>query len=273
MALADWNRDGRVDLIVGNIQGEVWFLPNASRDGQLLFGPKQPLRAQGDEINLGGDAGPLVADWDGDGVPDLLVGADDGSVTLYKGSGREGVPVLSGAVTLIPGLDKSARRTIDLERDPKTGEIDPPRLERPSIRPKLAVYDWNGDGELDLVVGDAIATRGPEPILKDEQKRERDNLEKQHKTIGQEISKRISEAEAQARRDLGQGEIGNGDSDTQQSVAEAVDEVLLKDAHYRELRMKSDAIWKKLRPLKADYSTHGFVWVYLRNPGTKPASK
>jgi hypothetical protein len=254
-----------VDLIVGNIQGDISFLPNASHDGELLFGPKEPVRSQGDEINVGDDAGPLVADWDGDGIADLLVGAGDGSVTFYKSSGNEGVPTLGAAVTLVPAVEEGSREIIKLDRDPTTGELVPPALDRSTIRPKVALYDWNGDRQLDLVVGDAVSTLGPEPVLTTDQEKERDDLERQQKEIGKAISKRFSEAEAEARRELRAPAVGNGDSDMQESVAEKTDEALSKDTRYRDLCTQAETIGKKLNPLKSNYATHGFVWVYLRS--------
>src|SRR5262245_50426874 len=83
-SLADWDRDGKIDLIVGNSDGEVRFLPNVSRDGHLAFGRAKYLPVS--QTGMRGDAGPIVADWDGDGIPDLIVGTVDGSVTLYRGS-------------------------------------------------------------------------------------------------------------------------------------------------------------------------------------------
>jgi len=37
VAVTDWNRDGRLDLVVGDIDGDVWFVPNESRDKKRPF--------------------------------------------------------------------------------------------------------------------------------------------------------------------------------------------------------------------------------------------
>jgi hypothetical protein len=42
----------------------------------------------------GGHAGPLWADYDGDGLPDLLVGSLHGHVQVYRNVGTRKAPVL-----------------------------------------------------------------------------------------------------------------------------------------------------------------------------------
>lgn len=264
VALADWDRDGRIDLIVGNIYGQVSFLPNQSKDHQLFFGPGDEVRAGGRTIVVDRDAAPLVADWNGDGIPDLLVGAYDGSVTLFTGSGRAGVPVLSEGKTLVARLTEDQREPILRERDPKTGAWLPPALERPSIRSKLAVFDWNGDGKLDLLVGDAVSTTGPEPTLDDAEKKERDDLEKQSKALNDQVSRLYSELRDRIWKELRQQNPETDETTLGGMVFDRAHEALSKDQHYRDLTTGLADVRKKLSPLRADRSTHGFVWVYLR---------
>jgi len=262
VAIADWNRDGRPDLIVGNIQGEVWFLPNELHDGELVFGAKQPVRAQGAQVKTDGDAGPLVADWDSDGIPDLLVGSSNGSVTFYRGIGSQGVPDLAEGVMLVAPAQRDESELIEQKIDPLTKETVMPPLDRPSSRTKLAVYDWNGDGKLDLIVGDEIGMTTPEPVLTADQRKEREDLERQQSVISKEISARFEGAEEQARRELGVKD--RWDSESQQEVAEKADEILKRTSEYRDLYEKMKPLSERLAPLKKKYTTHGFVWVYLR---------
>src|SRR5213075_2980219 len=86
-------------LIVGNIDGDVYLVPNDGTRTEPKFGAKLRL-AHGD----GGDAAPTVADWDGDGLPDLLVGDGSGQVRLFRATGRDdhGRPMLAAARVLVP---------------------------------------------------------------------------------------------------------------------------------------------------------------------------
>lgn len=126
-ALADWNGDGKPDLIAGDKDGRLWLSLN---QGQGAFGPLQPLpkTAAGREIGTaaaGGYAAPRVADFDGDGTADLIIGAGDGSVFGYRG--QTGAPGRFGEAALL--------------------------LKHASRFAAPAVRDMNGDGVPDLLVG------------------------------------------------------------------------------------------------------------------------
>jgi FG-GAP-like repeat len=264
VAVADWDRDGRLDLIVGNIQGEVWWVRNESHDGKLVFGAtKERLKAGNQPIATEGDAGPLVADWDGDGIADLLVGSSDGSVTFFKASGASGPPTLAPGVKLIAPLGEKEQETLRSGLDAQTGELVPPPLERSRIRSKVAVYDWNGDGKLDLLVGDFVSITGPDPILTAEQLQQRDVLQKQYEETSQAMSRFGQEATQRAKQELG---IVNEweSSDAQQRVFNREMEILHADGPYRDAQKQSTDIWQRLSAFKPKYAAHGFVWVYLR---------
>ena len=91
---ADWDGDGRRDLIVGTMLGEVHIIPNAGRAGELAFGSSRPMEADGKPIKVAGDAAPAAADWDGNGTLDLIVGSEDGSVMWYRNTGTQRAPKL-----------------------------------------------------------------------------------------------------------------------------------------------------------------------------------
>jgi hypothetical protein len=153
VAVADWNGDGLLDVIVGDISGYVSVYLNEGTKQHYAFGQPTLLKANGKEIVVpGGDAGPCVADWDGDGLLDLIVGCGDGSVIFYRNIGTAREPKLAeGQVLIPPGK---------IEYDPEKIPKEPTR----GVRAKVCVVDYNGDGLPDLLVGD-LSNQQPNPEL------------------------------------------------------------------------------------------------------------
>lgn len=92
VAVADLNDDGRKDLVLGNTEGQLVYFANVGADASPQFNGSQLLQADGAVIDLSGipRSRPFVADVNGDGVPDMLVGALDGLVRQYIGSRTSG---------------------------------------------------------------------------------------------------------------------------------------------------------------------------------------
>lgn len=82
----DWDGDSDLDLLIGNIQGNLYLATNTGTATQPAYSPAVALTG-GDGSPLshdGGDSGPVVAEWNGDGKHDLLVGGGDGSVIWFE---------------------------------------------------------------------------------------------------------------------------------------------------------------------------------------------
>ncbi len=80
LCLADWDGDGRIDLLVNSSNAN--FLCNvSSRDGIHTF---RDMGRIGKRALAGHTTSPTVVDWDKNGVPDLLVGAEDGHLYYLK---------------------------------------------------------------------------------------------------------------------------------------------------------------------------------------------
>jgi len=144
LAVTDWNGDGLLDLLIGDIEGQMHFARNQGATNKPVFAPPTRMDAGGSLLKVGGDSGPCVADWDGDGVNDLLVGEGNGQVTFFKNTGTAREPKLAAGTTLVNGSGYSAGG--------KTDGV--------ASRAKPAVADWNGDGQLDLLVGDFRSSGG-----------------------------------------------------------------------------------------------------------------
>lgn len=127
----DWDGDGLQDMLVGSVFGGVYVAVNKGTKTNPSFGKREPvLLADGKQVKVPGKSFPVAVDWDRDGIKDLLVGGEDGQITFFKGlAGRRfafGVPLQA--------------------------EGKPIQL---GYRTKFCVVDWNGDGLMDLVIGDA----------------------------------------------------------------------------------------------------------------------
>ncbi len=238
VAVADWNGDGLLDLVVGDISGHVSVYLNEGTKDHYAFGKPTRLKANGKEISVsGGDAGPCVADWDGDGLLDLVVGCGDGSVIFYKNIGTAHEPKLAEGQVLIP----AAKIEYDPEKIPK----QPTR----GVRAKVCVIDYNGDGLPDLLVGDLSNQKPdrPEPTAEEKQKQE---------SAKKELEKLQTEYRSQIDKLFGPKRVK--DKDEAKKVSEGLNKLAQRMA---ELRKEAGT----------EYETHGWVWLYLREPAKKTA--
>lgn len=228
----DWDGDGDLDFIVGNIKGDVVWVPNEGTPKDYAFGAPVQLKADNQPLKASsGRAGPFVADWDGDGDLDLLVGAENGSVSFYKNEGTRTSPKLAaakqivspGKVTYGPSAPKDVRR---------------------GNRAKICVADWNGDGHLDLLVGDMTTQKPDLPESTPAQEAEYARIRKDLEPVTQRYSELIDKL------------MGNSRVRTeaeQKKVQEALREV-------------GDRMQAMREKLPREYDTHGWVWLFLRKP-------
>lgn len=86
-AVADWNRDGKKDLIVGAHSGSLYYFENKGIDSDPEFIGHAELQAGGNLLDVGWYSRPDVVDWDEDGVMDILCGEHDGYVYYFHALG------------------------------------------------------------------------------------------------------------------------------------------------------------------------------------------
>ena len=84
---ADFDGDGRRDLLVGNTYGMLLLYENLGTDSAPIFAAVSQVLAGGVPIDLPGDprSRPFVTDWTNRGHLDVLVGSADGMVHVYGG--------------------------------------------------------------------------------------------------------------------------------------------------------------------------------------------
>jgi hypothetical protein len=244
---ADWDGDGDVDLVVGNIDGDVFLVPNESGGKELRLGTASALTAGGAPVKAEhGDAGPCLADWDGDGSLDLLVGCGDGSVRLYANKAKRGAPGLAPARVLVRG-----------------GPWDKRGVPWGS-RAKICVADWNGDGRLDLLLGDFSSRPGTEPTLTEEQRAERDRLRARRDEIREKLSEGYQRTDRDVRKQMELPESGQIPRERTKEYQKLYAEVSGKDEAVQAANRDWSKLWEALRPLEPQSEMHGFVWVFLR---------
>jgi TolB-like protein len=88
--VADWNEDGKKDLVMGNGSGEIFLYLNEGTNGQPIFG--KPIKLNGGSLDVGSNSSPDMVDWNGDGKKDLVVGNDDGEIFVFLNKGTNEDP-------------------------------------------------------------------------------------------------------------------------------------------------------------------------------------
>ncbi|MCO6459607.1 MAG: VCBS repeat-containing protein [Pirellulaceae bacterium] len=151
----DYDDDGQLDLLVGvgdwteygwdnafdaeghwvrgPLHGLVYLLHNAGTTEQPRYAEPRLLEAAGQTIDVYGMPSPNLADFDGDGDLDLLCGEFLDGFTYFENAGTRAEPNLAAGRRL-------------------THQGRPLAMDLQMIVP--VAVDWDGDGDLDLVVGD-----------------------------------------------------------------------------------------------------------------------
>ena len=121
----DLDGDGKPDIVCGSSDGRLYFYRGLGYKSRLLTEEAAPLTdSEGRQLSVSGYSAPVVCDFDGDGEADILCGAQDGKVYLFRGLGE--LTFEAGVVVADTGIE---------------GQVFP---------------DWgdlNGDGGDDLVCG------------------------------------------------------------------------------------------------------------------------
>ncbi|NYT27915.1 MAG: VCBS repeat-containing protein [Candidatus Thiodubiliella endoseptemdiera] len=134
--LADIDSDGDLDLVVGENDGTLKYYQNTGTTSNPAYEAKTGDDNPFNGINAGYSSSPILVDIDGDGDLDLVVGERNGTLKYYQNTGTTSSPAY----------------------EVKTGDDNPFNGIDVGYSSSPTLADIDGDGDLDLVMGEAYGT-------------------------------------------------------------------------------------------------------------------
>jgi hypothetical protein len=141
----DANNDGKMDMYVGQKDGKVRFFKNTGTNTNLKFTEQLGTNNPFNGVDVGTHASPAIMDFDGTGVYHAFVGNGDGEIYGYQNTGTRSSPVYSAGGGA-GDCGAACGRRLEGAGHPMSG-VDVGTFAT------LFVFDYNGDGDSDLFVG------------------------------------------------------------------------------------------------------------------------
>jgi len=143
----DWDKDGDVDVIVGQEDGRVAFMENTGKvvNGMPQFLPPVFFQQEAHNVKFGALVTPHSFDWDGDGDKDLICGNTAGYIGFIENLDGGNPPKWAAPKYLIAG-----GKVIHIQAG-YNGSIQGP-CEAKWGYTTLSVADWDHDGLADIMI-------------------------------------------------------------------------------------------------------------------------
>ncbi len=264
--MVDWDNDGDLDLVIGGFDGTVFLRINEGSRQKPVFSEANVFLQVGDaELKVPGDpaghAAPAIADWDGDGLWDLLCGSERGSVYFYRNSGDRAAPRFEAGQEIVPPHQGSGYEEL------LAADADP----LPGIRSQIAAMDYNGDGKMDLILGDFCTNLVVRPGLTKNQQDELLGLRKQAESASAALKKSMDDMRDDFVKRYPGDKIYSNEATAEWSKAYQAWKGGKEFTTYEKVEKDINKEMSKflVKPetkgtFNDDATNHGYVWLFLR---------
>lgn len=142
----DWDRDGDVDLVIGDEDGRVALVENTGliEEGLPRFLPPEYFQVEATDLKFGVLVTPVSVDWDNDGDEDLVCGNTSGNIGFIENLDGGSPPKWAA-----PQVLRADGEPIHIQAG-GNGSIQGPAEAKWGYT-TISVADWNHDGLLDIV--------------------------------------------------------------------------------------------------------------------------
>jgi hypothetical protein len=263
VAPVDWDGDDDIDLLIGTFSGELRVRINEGTPRAPVFASENLIVHAGSQAAKlpGGHAAVSVADWDGDGLWDVVSGCEDGSVHWLRNAGTVGDPRFEAWQQLLPKHEGTGYDE----------ELAADQAPKPGIRSQVFATDYDLDGKIDLLVGDFCTNVTLRSDLTAEDRVEMRRIRTELEASGRKLGALMEDLRSSFEKTY-PGDLATSDEATKawsKAYRALVDGEQYKaaDAQRKEFQKQLNAYFVAppqpglFNPLA---TCHGYVWLYLR---------